>query len=166
MGSAFHPRCHLPVAFVRFQVEATVAFDFFKATVLCAAPVTGERLAHHDVQQQIEEGRNEQNCERPKHVVICPGDTAAHETQHYERDAQSLREILSSVQIAARANEAAMNLLALNSACWDCNLLMTVRTIERARLSRDGYAGSAPATGTIVRNVHRRRELKSVKLST
>jgi hypothetical protein len=145
-----------------FQVEAAVTFYFFKATVLCAAPVTGERLAHHDVQQQVDKGRNEQNCERPKDVVICPGDTAAYEAKHYEHDTQSLREILSSVQIAARANEATMNLLAFNRARWDCYLLTTVRTIERARVGGNCFAGSAPAIGTIVRYVHRQRESRSL----
>jgi hypothetical protein len=92
------------VAFVGFEVESAVALNFFKAAVLRVAAITGERLAHHDVQREVNERGAEKDCERPQHLVICPGDAAADKAGKHQADAEPLWKILAGKQLGARAD--------------------------------------------------------------
>jgi hypothetical protein len=141
---------------VRFQVETALAVDFLKTPVKRAAAGAGERLAHHDVQQQVDKCGDEQDCERPQDVVIGPSDAAANEADYDECDAHALREILAGIEVAAGAYETAMDLLAFDCARWNGDLLVALRAIEGARFGRHGFASCAAAGWATIRNVHRK----------
>src|SRR5947208_348982 len=114
LNRLFHPRRHLAMSFVCFQIEAPMPRDFFKTPVLRSAAIAGQRLAHHDVQQKVDECRGEQNGKCPKHLVIGPGDTAADKAQHDECDPQSLWEVLACEKLPAWTYKAAVDSSALN----------------------------------------------------
>ena len=138
-----------------FEIEATVDFDFFETPVLGAAAITGERFAHHDVQDEVDERCCEQYRERPKHLVVRPGDATADKADNHQRHAQALREIFASVEISAGANQAAVQSLTSNRFRWNRDLLPTMGAAQRRRFGRDGFSDRLMTCRAVVSDVHR-----------
>ena len=68
-----------------------------------------------------------------KHLVIRPGDAAADEADDHQGHAQSLRKILAGEQLGARADQAAVDVVALDCLCRNGDLLVAVWAVEHRR---------------------------------
>jgi|GEM_PF-4854901 len=148
------PCRQLPVLFVGFQVKLLMAIDFFHAAVLSVAAVAHQGVADEGVEDDINQGRDEQNAKGPVNVRVVPGDGTTQDANDHQADAQTLGKVFAYKQIGAGADQAALHPVASDNLGGDGNLSLAVGTVELARFGAKMEADSRFAGRAGVGDVH------------
>lgn len=153
-GRLRESRCHLTVALMRFQVERTMGLHLVHAAILGLAPIAHQAVAHEKEEYEVNQRCREEDAERPKWLVVSPGDRTGKDSQHDDAYAQSLRDVLTNVKIAAGADEALLDGLTADGIRRDGDLLPALGAVQHVCCRRKVLSRSLAAFGTQEGDVH------------